>query len=285
MSYDAAGIIYTRVNSNNTALAVSNNGTGDSISTEPTSLIDGPTPKDGDIATVVGAVVTGDATDFQNQGFEEGKYLFYFDATTNAPVLMGLINSVASAISLTLTAAPISTPAGGFANLKLGWADNLITTQESVYMRIPTESAGNGQQRKIPDFKFWRLNNSLSATAVNNTSQTKLEQYSNSQIPLSIASPVVNIPFTIEVMNNFAVANDPNTYWATTSVFPTHIWIKLTPTGTTQSTLLSQTIYRFSTQEVTNSITVSVETTGATLNAAGYPYSTAVGGGGGAGIG
>jgi hypothetical protein len=278
MAYDAAGIIYTRVNSNNTALAISNNGTGDSSSTEPTSLIDGPTPKTGDIATVVGAVVTGDATDFENDGFEEGQYLFYFDATTNAPVLMGQINSVASAISLTLTAAPISTPAGGFANLKLGWANNLITTQESVYMRIPTESAGNGSQRKIPNFKFWRLNNSLNVTAVNNTSQTKLEQYSNPQIPLSIVSPAVNVPFTFEVMNSFAVANVENTYWSTSSVFPTHIWIKMTPTGTTTSTLLSQTIYRFATQEVTESITVGIGTTGAILNAAGYPYSTATGG-------
>ena len=285
MTYDAAGIIYTRVNSNNTALAISNNGTGDSISTEPTSLIDGPTPATGDISSVSGAVVNGNLTDFVNDGFEEGQYLFYFDATTNAPVLMGQINSVASAISLTLTADSISTPAGGFANLKLGVANNLITTQESVYMRIPTESAGNGQQRKIPNFKFWRFANSISVTAVNNTSQTKLDQYSNSQVPLSIANPSVNIPFTFEVMNSFALAGAQNTYWASTSAFPAYIWIKLTPTGTTQSTLLSQTIYRFSTQEVTESITVGINTTGAVLNAAGYPYTTAVGGGGGAGQG
>jgi len=269
MSYEATGIFYTRINANNTEIATSNLGAIPGQSA--TNVISGPVHGTGSFSSYNSGtlVVTGNATTFESDGYVAGQYLYYFDATSDNPILYGQIDSVDSETLLTLTAAgTVSTATAGD---RLGVSDTLITTEEAVYIAVPTGSFPPNEIY-IPNFTFWRQGGSTStAASLNNTTITKLDRYSNAQVPLSIAAPAVNVDFTIQIMNQFSGNSTATSYWASTDLLPQYIWAKLIPTNTTTGTLLTQTLYRFATQEVLDSIIVGINTSDTTLRAAGYP--------------
>jgi hypothetical protein len=276
MSYTASSINYYRVNANNQALATSSTGVGNA----PTEEITAPLASAGLFSsyTSIGGIFTinGNASvDFR--AFAIGQYLYYTNTTTGDYVLVGQIDTIAvNGLSLTLTTAAVNNPAASGTPV-LSAAYSLITSNESIYMRIATGPVGSpANGRQIPDFGLlkWRQNDNLTGT--NLTSQSALERISNVGTPLSNATVIDNIPFTFETQNQFQTAapsgvlGSATTYFPSIDSFPSFIWILVTPEIGTSTSLSSQTLYRFTTQESTPSIPILQRTSLAKLEGAGY---------------
>lgn len=263
MSYTASPIKYYRVNANNTSIATSNSG----ASASPTEEIAAPilASNNGTLVSVVGTAVTGSGTLFITN-FDQGQYLYFINGSGNY-VLIGQIASIGTETSLTLTAAA-SNPVTSGTVLAASYA--LITSNESLYIRIPTASAGT-DLRDLPDFNDWRLGD-----GTNNTSISQLQQVSVSGEPLTAQTPqATNIPFTFVTMNIFTPAGQVNgvtTYWSTSNDFPTYIWIKVTPKIGSSTSLATQSLFRFNTIDVQPNVTVSPGTTRTKLTTAGYNF-------------
>jgi hypothetical protein len=127
----------------------------------------------------------------------------------------------------------------------------------------------------IPDFSKWRTSSNV-VSGVNNTSITKLERVSNVGIPVSSASPVENIPFTIQTMNVFVAGGGPlsgvgssATFWDNIGLLPEYIWIRITP-SVTNNILSSKTMYRFTTVETFDGLEVTINTLASYLSTNGY---------------
>lgn len=281
MSYTSAAINYYRINANNTVIAQSNSGAGN-----PTEEIAAPVATAGTFSSYNSGTltVTGSATVFTN--FAVNQYLYYTDPTTGNYVLVGQIATITNATTLVLTAAGIVNNPTSVGTPVLSAAYSLITSNESIYMRIATNtSSAPPNQMLIPDFGLgnWRQNNGLTGRNVPN--QSALERLSNVGVPLSNAASVEDIPFTFITMNQFIVAQTTSAlqvlYFRTVSDFPSYIWIRVTPEIGTSTSLASQTLYRFTTQENTPSIAISVQTPSTTLSNAGYNnLATSAGGSG-----
>lgn len=267
-NYTSSSIKYYRINANNTALAQSPSG---GSANAPTEEITAPVATTGTYNAYNSGTfeISGSGTVFTN--FAVNQYLYYTDTTTGDYVLVGQISAITDATNLTLTAAAVNIPV---ASSVLSAAYALITNNESIYMRIQTLTGPATGQMQIPNFGlgYWRQNNGL--TGINNPNQSALEQVSTIGTPLSNASPVTNIPFTFVTMNQFPVAatggTTGTTYWLTTSVFPAYVWIRVTPQIGSSTSLASQTLYRFTTQENMEALIIQTQTTGATLQDAGY---------------
>jgi hypothetical protein len=269
MSYTSSAINYYRINANNAAIAQSNSGAGN-----PTEEIAAPVATAGTFSSYNSGTltVTGSATVFTN--FAVNQYLYYTDPATGNYVLVGQIATITNNTTLVLTAGVVNNPTVAGTPV-LSAAYSLITSNESIYMRIATNtSSAPPNQMLIPDFGLgnWRLNNGL--TGQNNPNQSALERISNVGVPLSNAGSAENIPFTFVTMNQFTVATSTSAlqtlYFRTVSDFPTYIWIRVTPEIGTSTSLASQTLYRFTTQENTPSIAIFVQTPSTTLSNAGY---------------
>jgi hypothetical protein len=104
--------------------------------------------------------------------------------------------------------------------------------------------------------------------------QSSLQRVSNVGTPLSNATSVENVPFTFVTMNQFTVASTSGivgtTYFRNTDDFPTYIWIRVTPQIGTSTSLSSQTLYRFTTQENMEAFVIQQQTSGSNLQNAGY---------------
>jgi hypothetical protein len=266
-NYTSSAINYYRINANNTALAQSNSGAG-----APTEEIAAPVATSGDFSSYDSGTfeVVGSGTDFTN--FAENQYLYYTDSTTGNFLLVGQIASIdPGGLSLFLTAAAVNTPTAGDI---LSAAYSLITNNESIYMRIATNtSSAPPNQMYIPNFGlgFWRQNNGL--TGRNNPAQSALERVSTVGTPLSNAATVEDIAFTFVTMNQFTVAPSTiagTTYFRNTSDFPSYIWIRVTPQIGSSTALASQTLYRFTTQETTQALAIFQQTPASSLSGAGY---------------
>lgn len=267
-NYVSPSIKYYRVNANNTALAQSSSG---GASNAPTEEITAPVATGGTFASYDSntyEIAGNSPADFND--FAVNQYLYYTDTTTGYYVLVGQIDTITDATHLTLSAAAVNIPD---ANSVLSAAYALITNNESIYMRIQTGTGAPNGQMYIPNFGlgYWRLNNGL--TGVNNPAQSTLEQISPVGTPLQNAT-ATPISFTFITMNQFPVATTGGlagpTYWSSTGSFPTYIWIKITPQVGTSTSLASQTLYRFTTQESMEALTIQVQTPGSTLRNAGY---------------
>jgi hypothetical protein len=269
MAYVSSAINYYRINATNTAIAQSSSGNGN-----PTEEITTPLASPGTFSSYNSGTltITGTATNFNL--FAVNQYLYYTDASTGNYVLVGQIATIAgNGLSLTLTTARVNLPT---ASSVLSAAYSLITNNESIYMRIATGAPGsppNGMQ--IPDFGLgnWRIGNGL--TGQNNTNQSVLERVSNVGNPLSNATVVENVPFTFVTMNQFqTVASTnpfvPTAYFPNIASFPSYIWIEVTPQIGSSTVISAQTLYRFTTQESTPSIDISVAIASVTLSDAGY---------------
>jgi hypothetical protein len=262
MSYIASPINYYRVNANNTSIATSSSG----ASAAPTEEITAPVSATGTVLSVVGTAVTGSGTNFTS-AFDQGQYLYYIDGSGNYN-LIGQIGVIVSNTSITLTAAAVNTPTSG---LVLAAAYSLITSNESIYIRIPT-AVGVTNTMDIPNFSSWRVGGGL-----NDTTISQLQQMSTAGTPLSNQTPPTNIPFTFVTMNIFPASGQVNgvtTYWRTSTDFPTFIWIKVTPQIGSSTNLASQTLFRFTTNENQPSIVISPSTVQTFLSAAGYAFAS-----------
>jgi len=285
-NFQSPAINYYRINANNTAIAQSNSGaTGN-----PSEEITAPLASAGTFASYTSGTLTVAGTGTAFNTFAVGQYLYYTDPTTGNYLLMGQIATITSATAIVLTAAGIvNNPTGISPAVVLSAAYALITNNESIYMRIQTiAGAANGTQ-DIPNFAapWWRQGNSL--TGINNPAQSSLTRVSNVGTPVSNAGTEENIPFTFVTMNQFTVAATTGptgtTYFRSSADFPAYIWIRVTPQIGTSTSLASQTLYRFSTQDSMEAFTISPGQTGTSLSGAGYnnvagANTTSVGGGG-----
>lgn len=270
-NYTSSAINYYRINANNTALAQSPSGAGN-----PTEEIAAPVATSGTFSSYSTAgglfTINGSATVFTN--FAVNQYLYYTDSTTGNYVLVGQIATInVNGLSLTLTAAAVNNPADDGTPV-LSAAYSLITNNESIYMRIATNtSSAPPNQMYIPNFGlgFWRQNNGL--TGRNIPAQSALERVSTVGTPLSNAAVVEDIAFTFVTMNQFTVATSTiagTTYFRNTSDFPSYIWIRVTPQIGSSTALSSQTLYRFTTQETTQALPIFQQTPSSLLSGAGY---------------
>lgn len=271
MSYNASGIIYARVNTNNTQIAMSPDGYNNNQTV--TDAIETPDIASGEFGsmTTVGtqSEVTGTNSPAFNTDFNINDYVYWIDAT-GTPVLLGQVESFVSGFEsskMLLTGIASSTPTG-VANPKLAGSNYLITPNESIYIRIPTYVASSTSM-EIPNFALWRQSNGY-----NQSSVSKLEQYSSIGSPLQIFTPSPqNVSFTIQVMNVFVpITSGGNTYWNSPESFPQYIWAKLTPVSGSSTALSSQTMYKWSTQELLEGITITTNYPQASLVAAGYSF-------------
>lgn len=258
---------YFRVNATNTAVATSNSGDGQT-SEEILAPVVGGTFVSNAGPVVTGAAIVG-GNDFQD--LSPGQYLYYTD-NTGTYILVGQIQAIGGTTSLTLFASPLVVPpvssvlSGSFA---------LITNTEPIYMRIATTVVNSTVN--IPNFTTWRTSSNVT-TGTNNPAVSSLQRVSNVGVPVSTASPVEEIPFTIQTMNQFTVASGASTavrYFPTTASFPVYIWIKITP-AITNNSLSSKTMYRLTTQEFIPALNCAVNTPLATLQGAGYNISSAI---------
>ena len=265
---------YYRVNANNTALATSNSGTG---TTSPTEEILAPVSGGTYSTTSTGVTITGEAgSDFS--AFAVNQYLYYTDGSGNYN-LMGQIASIDPGfLDLDLYAAPVGTTPTAGDTLSASYA--LITNIEPIYMRIATEVGVPVNTVTLPNFSSWRSSSNV-VTGTNNIAVTKLERVSNVGVPVSVASPTQNIPFTIQTMNQFTPTTaGGGTYFPSTASFPSYVWIRITPSlSTTNNSLSSKTMYRITTQEYILGLNTGVNVTLAALQAAGYNITGSVSGG------
>ena len=268
-----AEITYARVNANNTALASSNDGNGNGASI--TEVIAAPTHSTLTVSgTPSGTVVVASAT--VAGLFEEGQYLFYWDAFAN-PTLIGQIASIStSTINLVST---ILGTGGDMTNRELGVSYSLVTGNEQFYIRVKTSKTSTTTGFILmPNFQTWRVNPTQREQSAIRTTQSKIERYSNIGTPVSIASPIVGVNFRVQTVNTFLSTNNGLTFFANWSQFPQYIWLLATiiPSDATSSALLQSTMYRFTTNEfMDQAITVTANTANATLLDAGYLVSPA----------
>lgn len=263
---------YYRINANNTAIATSNGGTG-----APTEEITAPVLGCTYVSGASGAVIIGDDTAGPNfNNLAENQYLYFIDGANNgAYVLMGQIQTIDSVTQVTLYDNSLATPSSSPADSLVG-SYFLITNTESLYMRVACSTIGaQPNYTFIPDFGRWRTSSNV-VSGVNNTSITKLERVSNVGIPVSSASPVENIPFTIQTMNVFVAGGGPlsgvgssATFWDNIGLLPEYIWIRITP-SVTNNILSSKTMYRFTTVETFDGLEVTINTLASYLSTNGY---------------
>ena len=286
-NYTTSAINYYRVNANNAAIATSNSGVG-----TPTEEIAAPLASPGSFSSYSTAgglfTITGSTTNFNL--FAVNQYLYYTDPSSGDYKLMGQIATIPTSLSLTLTTAVVNNPTG-LVTPVLSAAYSLITSNESIYMRIATAPTGTPTpgEMLIPDFGLgnWRNGNGL--TGQNNPNQSALERVSTIGTPLSNAA-ATNVPFIFLTVNQFTQASTPTlqgaTYFRSTFDYPSFIWILVTPDNGGNTSLSSQTLYRFTTQENTPAISIFPGITSAALALAGYNnLPTSVSGGGGPGSG
>lgn len=265
---------YYRINANNTSIATSNSGTGTS---SPTEEITAPVLGGTYVSGASGAVITGAASGGQDfNDFAENQYLYFIDAANNgAYVLMGQIQTIDSPTQVTLYDNSLATPSSSPAD-SLVASYFLITNTESLYMRVACSTIGAAPNYTfIPDFSKWRTSSDV-VNGLNNTSITNLQRVSNVGIPVSSASPVEDIRFTIQTMNVFSSGSGPlsgvgssATFWPNTGLLPEYMWIRITPSAT-NNILSSKTMYRFTTVETFDGLEVTINTLASFLASKGY---------------
>ena len=260
---------YYRINANNTAIASSNSGDG-----VPTEELAAPLAG-GTYASGSGTNTITNQTVGAFSVFSPGQYLYYIDSTTGDYVLMGQISAIGSpATTVTLTGNSINAVAPT-AGTTLAASYSLVTITEPIYMRVKTDKTSLVNQVVIPNFRTWRTDGN-NDTGLNNEDVTKLVQISNVGTPVSNASSVVTIPFTIMTMNNFTYGTGANASkaWPNVTDFPSYMWIKVTPANADKS-LASKTLYQWITQETFDGIAASAGSTGLTAaQLQGYGYNT-----------
>jgi hypothetical protein len=258
---------YYRINANNTSIATSSSGASGS----PNEEIAAPNASTGTFSSLAGLTVTGStspATDFDT-AFTEGQYLYFID--NGVYVLAGQIDTITDFNTLDLVSV-INDPATAGTPV-LAASYSLVTTSESIYIRVATDKT-SGQlqpgQAFIPLLSAWRTSNAPGAT--NNPAITKIDRVSNVGVPASDANPTSPVQFTLEVMNQF-VPNTSNvrvaSSWNNVDDIPAYIWLRAVMIGGSSS-LSAQTMYRLTTEEYIEALTVTANYPNSALRDAGY---------------
>jgi hypothetical protein len=265
MSTYNSSINYYRVNANNTNIASTNSGAGN-----PTEEIAAPLAA-GTYASGSGtSTITGASTSTFND-WSVGQYLYYIDNNSVYRLLGQIATITAGTYTVTLQANSItySAPNQIAVGMTLAASYSLVTTTESFYIRVATQLIGGGLQggqAYIPLMTSWRTQNV--ASAVNNTSVTKLERVSNVGTPVSNSATINNIPFTLRVLNVFSSNTGFTRLWPNAD-FPDYIWIRadLSPTG---ASLAGQSMFRITTEETIDAFLITPTTTPQLAFDAGY---------------
>jgi hypothetical protein len=270
-------IRYFRANANNLAIARQVGGNGNPALLNDEILT--PTVSSGVITSTTGsATVTGTGQNFQTATdlrdgslmYGVGKYLFAYVGLSNEPTLLGQIESVESAISLTLSDDTLSEQIG----VQNGTSRKLITTNEAILVVVPTV-VPNANSRIIPNINS--LRQSAVSTAFNNQTFIILDRYSDAGTPVSIDGSPANIDCTVLPQNRFPQGNGTTFLWSTSADLPNNIFILLTPA----TALAPKTSYRLRFEELLpNDLTVQANTASSIVAAAGYNVQISVGQGG-----
>lgn len=272
MANYSATIDYARVNANNASLAQSNNGAGDGNNLTISEVIDAPSNSGKFISpSVVPSGTTITCTSDVSTTFEEGQYLFYFDASAN-PILIGQIDSISTNV-ITLTA-NINGSGAAMTNKELGASYSLISASESFYIRVSTSvvSSSGGSTVLLPNIAGWRTTPSSGTSSTVRSAVSSIIQYSNTGNPVIISGSQVQIQFRVETTNVFITSSNA-TYWNAAAELPQYIWLLATPIPSVgqSSGFTPSTMYRFSTNEfMENAVSATVNTVAATLSSAGY---------------
>jgi hypothetical protein len=284
MANYSAEITYARINSNNSSLAVSNDGAGDGSGASITEVIAAPTLSGFTVSgTPSGTVVTANAS--VAGVFEAGQYLYYWDANAN-PTLIGQIDTIStSTINLVSTILGVGS---NMTNRELGVSYSLITSDEQFFIRVKTSKVSSTTTSFIlmPNFQTWRTIPSQRGASPIITAQSNIQRYSNIGTPVSISGTQPFVNFNVVTQNTFLSSNNGVTFFANWAQFPQYIWLRATiiPSDATSSSLLPATMYRFTTNEfMDNAITITANTANAVLFDAGYNVTQVSGFGGGPG--
>jgi len=255
-----SSVNYYRVNANNTNIAITNSGVG-----SPTEEIAAPLTA-GTYSSGSGVNITGETPGSDFNQWSAGQYLYFIDLN-GVYRLLGQINTIPTSSTLTLVANAITYSPAIAVGMPLAASYSLVTTTESFYIRVSTQLSGlSAGEANIPLMTSWRTQNT--ASAPNNPSVTKLERVSNVGTPVSNAASVVNVPFTLRVMNVFSSNTGFTRLWPNQD-FPEYIWIRadLTPTG---ASLAGQSMFRITTEETIEAFKVTSNTTPQQAFDAGY---------------
>ena len=263
-NYTAAGIIFAKATAANKAVALLNNAAADSL----TDVFTPVTLATGKITTAAtnSPVISGTSTAFVTD-FSAGDYLFYYTANAS-PVLLGRILSRDSNTQITLTEnSPVAisaTPA------YCGKTNTVISAFEEILIRIPVVPI-SPTQIAMPYWNGYRQ--FPEASSDNLTSASKMESYSQINNPAQISGSPVNVPYTIEPIQAYAIAPVTNTVFPTPASFPNYAYALYNPYGNSSvENLAANTLYRMFANETfsQNGIIVSANYPFANLRAAGY---------------
>jgi hypothetical protein len=254
MANYSTSIKYYRKNANNTTIATSQTGSVGA----PTEEITTPVVRGTYASMPTTTIIVGQPNSSFNN-FEVDQYLYRID-NTGAYLLMGQIASIQSSTQLTLTSAAQNT-AGVAAGQSLAAGFNLITTQESFYIRIDVKkfpAGGEGPDTAtMPDISAWRA--SASNTADNKTNILKLDQVSAGGNPISWASSATNVILNLRVTNAIQSYDiDSDLYvFAEPRDIPDFIWLEAT-LARSNPAFAGQTMYRITAEESIPGFTASV---------------------------
>jgi hypothetical protein len=260
-----SSVNYYRVNANNRSISTSNSGLGTTSPTEEiTPPVTGGTYASGGGTTTIVCQAGSSPTTL----LAEGQYLYYIN-NLGEYVLMGQIATLDPLSPLNIVLSSVISYTNPTAGDAIVGSYYLITVNESIFVRIATDTVSSPNKVLIPDFNYWRTANNVSA--INNPTYISIARISNVGVPLSTAASIQQINFTFTTQNIFTLGtgNNSNRAWPSTTDFPAYIWIRLTFTGANIN-LAPKTLYRFITQETFPHYEADVLTPIATLQGIGY---------------
>jgi hypothetical protein len=251
---------YYKSNANNLAIATSNSGIG-----TPTEVLGTTATTTGTITTNSGSTaVVGVGTLFTTEA-PAGSYLY---SNASPPVYLGKVASVTDNLNLVLEAGGAYANTAGISYLKKTLADGLLIEQE-ILMRVPVIYVDT-VTRTIPKISFLRNPNGALISSNTDTAYITLTQESTSNLPgTSPGSTTVNT--TIERLNVFTQATLPSgNYFPTSGDFPSYIWYRLNPYGTTNSNLSVYSRFRIRVTETLPDINLTTNMAYALVNNGDY---------------
>lgn len=261
------GVTYAKATPANLAIANSPRGIGDLEEViTPVSLAQGV------IDTTNGnTAVNGVGTNFTN--VLVGQYIYYYN-TAGEPVLLGKVLTVTSSVSLTLTAnATVNNN-----DVYYGFTSTILGRRDEILIRIPVV-AQQGSSVVIPYWDNYReINDGDSLTWFNDSSTNALDRVSQIGSPITPASPVVNIGYTIEPLYGWvpttitSVGQQVQVYFTSTGAFPQFCFAKLNPYGDSEQPLPANALYKLFANEnfALNGLVVTTNYLRSQLELAGY---------------
>jgi hypothetical protein len=207
-----------------------------------------------------------------NLDFKAGQYLFYYN-NSGDPILAGKIAGISSPTTMTLESA---FPGSTQTLVNCGMTNMVIGGGEQFIMQIPTIINSATSTCILPNWVNYVTSFAPKVIGENNSSYSKLEQYSNVNSPQTAATPpLTNVPYIITPLSNFQsykAANGTRLYFQTINDFPRFCYARINPYGDNESLLPANTLFRFFVNESfpLNGINVGLGTDYEALYKSGY---------------